>query len=357
MASHQPTTPLARAADLLRDGPAPAPRRTRAERLRRRLRALLLRGVRPYSHYQRELDTAVLASLEQHEQGLKSLRERHTEQIERLEDLTYELIVTADALRRGTEGANRGIDQLTSELRAVPYMAGRPFEHFDSPLGEVMGYRTRFATEAGDSSYAAFEDVFRGPAERVADLQRPYLALVREHQPVLDVGCGRGEFLSLAAGEGIAVEGVDTDPGMVERCRALGLKVHEADASEHLLGLEDATLGSVFSAQVIEHLPYVELRRLLELARRKLKPAGLFVAETVNPHSLPALKTFWVDPTHQHPIFPEVALVLCATAGFGSAYVLAPGHDSFERARFEATSYAVVATSAGGQPQELAPRP
>src|SRR6202007_2375041 len=104
-------------------------------------------------------------------------------------------------------------------------------------------------------------------------------------------------------------------------------------------------LARFSSPRVIEHLPQAALRRMLELAARKLRPGGLFIAETVNPHRLSSLKTFWVDPTHQHPIFPEVALAICAIAGFEPAYVFAPTFESFERARFDAPSYAVVATA------------
>ncbi len=200
------------------------------------------------------------------------------------------------------------------------------------------------------SPYAGFEDVFRGPSERVTELQRPYLALVAEHAPVLDIGCGRGEFLRLLADAGIASAGVDSDPGMVARCRAAGLPAVHGDAIDYLARQEDGTLGTVFCAQVIEHLPVAALQRLLELARRKLRADGLFIAETVNPHSLAALKTFWVDLTHQHPIFPEVALAFCGLAGFGAAYVFAPGFDDFAAARFTANSYAVVARPSAPEP-------
>jgi predicted SAM-dependent methyltransferase len=138
---------------------------------------------------------------------------------------------------------------------------------------------------------------------------------------------------------------VDSDPGMVERCRSLGVQATLGDANEYLEGLQDGALGTIFSAQVVEHLPYQELRRMLELARRKLRPGGLLIAETVNPHRIASLKTFWVDLTHQHPIFPEVALAMCAFAGFESAYVFAPTFDDFECARFESPAYAVVATA------------
>jgi SAM-dependent methyltransferase len=212
-------------------------------------------------------------------------------------------------------------------------------------VGRVIGFRSRDSREKQDSGYAEFEDLFRGPPERVIEAQRPYLDLVGAHQPVLDLGCGRGEFLSLLAEEGIVARGVDSDAGMVARCRSLGVEVVEADINEYLAELPDATLGTIFSAQVIEHLPFGQLQRMLELALRKLQPGGLLIAETVNPHRVASLKTFWVDLTHQHPIFPEVALAMCGIAGFESAYVFAPTFDDFEGARLQSPAYAVVASS------------
>jgi SAM-dependent methyltransferase len=335
------------------------------------LRRLLLRALRPYTHHQHELDTQLVAAL-RHQQ---SAIERHTEQIERLEELARELILTAESLRRASAdaagdaaAARRSIEPIAAELYAPPYMADSPFELQSSPVGEVLGFGPRAGVrgersersargddvEAGallgdgaDGDYVAFEQLFRGPAERVAELQRPYLELLADHEPVLDIGCGRGELLSLLAGEGIAARGVDGDAGMVARCRALGLDVAQGDVNEHLAGLADGSLGTIFSAQVIEHLPHERLRELLGLSLRKLAPGGLFIAETVNPHRISSLKTFWVDLTHQHPIFPEVALAICAIAGFESAFVFAPGFDSFEGARFESPAYAVVATAPG----------
>ena len=339
-----PTT-MARAAELFRRGPAGVSVRGLKQRLRRRLGVVLLRALKPYlTTYERELDRAILARVENVEAELFEPRGRQSEQIERLEALVEDLVSTAESLRRRIADDEQG---LRAELQAVPYIADSPFEQFESLVGDVTGYRSLKRAAGATSPYAGFEDLFRGPAERVTELQRPYLGLVAEHQPVLDVGCGRGEFLALLAAERIVARGVDSDRGMIERCRAQGLPVALADALEYLEGLHDASLGTVFCAQVIEHLTADQLRQLLELARRKLEPGGLFIAETINPHSIPALKTFWVDLTHQHPVFPEVALALCALAGFGPAYVFAPGYPSFEAARFDATSYAVVATSPG----------
>lgn len=318
-------------------------------------RRALARLARPYAR-QRAREAALQGTVARLGAELERLGERHTEQIERLEGFVRELVLTAESLRRGVSDADataswarEAVEPIAAELYALPYMADSPFETMSSPVGEVLGYRT--PRSSSDSGYAAFEDLFRGPSERVLEGQRPYLELVRDHAPVLDVGCGRGELLGLLASEGIAAAGVDADPGMVARCVALGLQAALGDVNEHLEGLQDASLGTVFCAQVIEHLPHPELQRLLELSLRKLRPGGLFIAETVNPHRISSLKTFWVDLTHQHPIFPEVALATCAIAGFESAYVFAPKFDSFERARFRAPAYAVVATAPAQAPR------
>jgi len=81
---------------------------------------------------------------------------------------------------------------------------------------------------------------------------------------------------------------------------------------------------AVFSAQVIEHLEYEDLVRFHDEAYRALQPGGVFIAETVNPHSIQAFKSFWTDLTHRVPIFPEVAVMLCLVAGFSEATVLFP---------------------------------
>lgn len=378
--------PTARIAELLSRGPV-EPSRPRPRRLRRLARKGVLRVLRPYSSYQHELNEAFLAALQQvaaarydderrrseredrlrqRQRELDDLVDRHRARIEGLQRLIDDLVNAVQGLNdelRGVGGAaglhaesNGGrsfglrdqVAVLTREAelwRGIPYVAGDPFERYTAPVGDVIGFRGgRIGPDEG-SQYVGFEDVFRGPPERVRELQQPYVELVADHQPVLDVGCGRGEFLALLGERGIDARGIDPDPGMIERSRARGLRVEQADAVSYLEGLDDHTLGTVFSMQVIEHLPVESLRRMLELACCKLVPGGLLIAETVNPHSNPSFKTFWVDLTHQHPIFPEVALVFCGLAGFDSAYVFAPGHDSFEDARFEADRYAVVATA------------
>jgi SAM-dependent methyltransferase len=221
-------------------------------------------------------------------------------------------------------------DELTERLYARPYVA-------------------ETARAQRSSAYVDFEDVFRGPEDRIRELLEPYVELLRGHAPVLDVGCGRGELLQLLGEAEIEASGIDIDPGMVERSRAKGLPVEQADAVSYLDELPEGSLGAVIAVQVIEHLPYEDLQRLFELSRRALAPGGLLVAETINPHSLPAFKTFWVDPTHRAPIFPEVAHALALIHGFAEARILYPhGSGDAETDRVEETEYAVVATASDG---------
>jgi hypothetical protein len=101
---------------------------------------------------------------------------------------------------------------------------------------------------------------------------------------------------------------------------------------------------------VIEHLTHDDTLAIFDLAIGKLKPGGVLIAETVNPHSLEALKGFWVDLTHRHPIFPEVAVALCWLRGFETAHVFFPGgRGDFESDRRTEGEYAVVARKEGGR--------
>ncbi len=240
-------------------------------------------------------------------------------------------------------------DRLVAETRSLPYVSGSPFEIFEEPVaGRVQGYGRRNGDPERTGTYDAFEDIFRGPEHFIRDRQRRYLDLLGDREPVLDIGCGRGEFLDLLRERGLKYAGIDPDADMVRRCRAKGHEhVEVADANSYLEKRADDSIGAIFCAQVIEHMPYEQLLRFYGLGLRKLEPGGLFILETVNPHSVRALKTFWVDPTHQHPLFPEVALALCEISGFESAYVFHPnGKGQVEVDRYETGEYAVVARKA-----------
>jgi SAM-dependent methyltransferase len=166
--------------------------------------------------------------------------------------------------------------------------------------------------------YFAFESRMRGSTESIRERQRPYVVDFRDAAPVLDLGCGRGEFLALLREAGIEARGIDLDADMVAFARGEGLDVEQAEAVQHLEALEDGSLGGVFAAQLVEHIPAPTLVRLLELAAAKLRPGGLLVAETINPLSPLALRNYYADLTHAQPLVPETLELLARQAGFGS---------------------------------------
>ena len=172
--------------------------------------------------------------------------------------------------------------------------------------------------------------------------------MLRGREPVLDCGCGRGELLELLRDAGIEASGVDLDEGMLAEARKLGLDVVAGDAVHALAQAPAGAYGAVTAMQVIEHLPERALKEFLGAARHALRAGGRLIVETVNPHSVVALKAFWLDPTHQHPLFPEVVLELCREAGFDQGFVLHPGgQGDVALDRYKITAYAVVADVAG----------
>lgn len=177
------------------------------------------------------------------------------------------------------------------------------------------------------AAYLAFEDMHRGSREDIKRRQEVYVpifqASVTEQTPLLDIGCGRGEFLELAKDKGLSAKGVDLNAEMVAICRENGLDVAEGDAVEFMKGLPDESLGGILASQLIEHLTLDELTELVSLCASKLAPGGAFVAETINPQCLTTFSgAFYLDLTHQKPIHPEAARFLLRWAGLGEVEIV-----------------------------------
>jgi O-antigen chain-terminating methyltransferase len=165
--------------------------------------------------------------------------------------------------------------------------------------------------------YPHFEDLYRGSDKEVRERQAEYLPLFAGQALVLDVACGRGEFLALLREKGIEARGVDLDPDMVARCREQQLDVMQADAFGYLESLPDDSLGGIFCAQFVEHLPAPGYVRLVRLAHRKLRSGGVLVLETPNPECLATLsQSFFLDPTHVQPIPSGQLRFFMEEAGF-----------------------------------------
>ena len=335
--SDEPTRRSA-AAPLIERGPVP-PARSTFGFAGRPARRLLLRALKPLTSYQRAVDSRMVSELEQARDDLAKLR-------------ALELRVAAARAaelarsRRAADPDDRSLTVRVSALerKLTPPHALVPLERFESPVGRVEGFRQSMNGRRPADPYLEFENVFRGPERVVRDRQQRYLQLIGHRQPVLDLGCGRGEFLEVLRQDGLSAHGVDLDRAMVEHCRSKGLDVSEADVVDYLETLSDASVGVVFASHVIEHLPYPRLLRFLNAARAKLRPAGLLIVETPNPHYPLALRNFWIDPTHQHPLFPEVVLALCRLSGFTGGYIWHPGGiGDPDQDRTAQPDYAIVA--------------
>jgi glycosyltransferase involved in cell wall biosynthesis len=318
-------------------------------------RKTLFRTLRFYDNYRNEIDRGLRAELEALEASLRTRTEALDARTEALDARTEaldqrvsqeieSLVVRLVAQNNSASEVSELVHRIRAELDAIPYMTDPTSLMVTDSNGE---YRLGFVQQQGaqhDASYASFEDLFRGSEEFISTRLERYLPLVSNAAPLVEIGPGRGEFLSLLRALDLESVGVEIDGSMVERCQRSGLNVVEDDAVNWLSHADDNSLGCIFSAQVIEHLPYEHLLDLLRLARLKLRPGGLFIAETVNPYSYPALKTFWVDLTHQKPIFPEVLLQLLREIGFAEGEVIFPnGAGVLSTDRTSQGEYAVIA--------------
>jgi len=173
-----------------------------------------------------------------------------------------------------------------------------------------------------DWQYAGFENRFRGYEEEVKKQQASYLSYFPKGGKVLDLGCGRGEFMELLREYGIEPLGIDINEQMIDTCLDKGLNCQKGDILEKLAELKDVSLSGIFSSQVIEHLPPAYLRRLVGLCYRKLAPSGTIVLETINPTSVFALvQIYYLDISHEKPIHPQALKFLLETSGFSDVEI------------------------------------
>jgi SAM-dependent methyltransferase len=172
------------------------------------------------------------------------------------------------------------------------------------------------------AKYVGFEDCFRGSQEEIRQRLADYLPYFDGASDVLDIGCGRGEFLELLAERGIRGRGVDLNRDMVELCRERGLDVQQADALTFLSAAPDDSIGGLIATQVVEHLQPDYLLRLLDAAQRKLRPGAKMILETINPACWFAFFESYIrDITHVRAIHPDTLRYLLLASGFQNVEV------------------------------------
>jgi O-antigen chain-terminating methyltransferase len=203
--------------------------------------------------------------------------------------------------------------------------------------------------------YARFAERFRGSEDYVKAGQQLYLPYFAGCRNVLDIGCGRGEFLKMMREAGIRARGIELSQESVAACRLEGLDAEVADAFPYLAGLPDGSLDSIFCSQVVEHLPPERLPELIRGCAGRLAPGGVIAIETPNPECLAIFAThFYLDPTHTRPVPHPLLIFYLEEFGVGNIEVrrLSPARESmpaldtlpeqFREAFFGALDYAVI---------------
>lgn len=211
--------------------------------------------------------------------------------------------------------------------------------------------------------YLEFEASFRGSREMIRERLKANLGYFRDNaalfsDPVLDLGCGRGEWLQLLKEENIPAIGVDSNTAMIQCCTDAGLEAYVGDALQYLAALPAHSLGGLTAFHIIEHLPLDVFIRLIDEARRVVRPGGVVLFETPNPENLiVGACNFYIDPTHRNPLPPALVGFLLKARGFerveidrrhpGDPSLLLKGNDEaitgpLNRLLFGAQDYAAI---------------
>ena len=160
-----------------------------------------------------------------------------------------------------------------------------------------------------DDFYVAFEEKFRGSEELIKERQKKYLKFInplkilKDEVKALDIGCGRGEWISLLNENGFNARGIDVNESMVRLASQKGLNAAVNDALGELKSLDENSIDIITAFQVVEHIKFDDVLELIKEAKRVLAPCGILILETPNPENIMVgTQWFYLDATHKNPI-------------------------------------------------------
>jgi len=249
-----------------------------------------------------------LEELRRHQQALAAWERRTNAAVASLSGTHEELRASIGVLQQATQTLKREVVRLSE--------AGIPASAAPTAVRE-SSREAGSRTSLDGHKYVVFEDHFRGSQDDIRGRVAEYLPIFRGVQNVVDLGCGRGEFLALLRDNGIDGRGVDINEAMVEVCRSQGFDVTRTDALSYLEAQPDGSIGGLFAAQVVEHLEPQYLNALLDVAFGKLRPGAPIVLETINPACWFAFFESYIrDITHVRPLHPDTLKFLLIASGF-----------------------------------------
>lgn len=227
---------------------------------------------------------------------------------------------------------NQAIQSLKRILQRSLNWYTRPLQVFNRNIAQAIEQHGRAINSIQRQildlpTVIALDEALETARLATQEQQSPYVRLFGDLSPVVDLGCGRGEFLELLKDAAIESYGVDSDPAACEVARRRLLTIVEGDLFQHLRQLPERSLGGVFSARVVEYLPVHMQAELVALCSSRLKPGGRIIVETINPDSDSPFGRNWrLDPGHTHPVYPEILLSILESNGFRDSRIciLAP---------------------------------
>jgi len=221
-----------------------------------------------------------------------------------------------DRLMRQLANSESAQQVLREHVRALEIQLGR------------LAANPDIANALPSDCYLDLENAVRGSTEAIQSKVSAYVPRLQASVagaglPVFDIGCGRGEWLALLREQGFSARGADVNDAMVGACKRAGLNVAQGDGVATLLSVPANTLGAVTCFHVVEHVPAAYVLSLFEAAYRALAPGGLLIVETPNPENLQvASYSFYLDPTHRHPLPPPLLNFMARRAGFSGIEIL-----------------------------------
>lgn len=314
---------------------AAVPDMARFRGLKRFVARFVARGVlflsRVITNRQRQYNLSLLSAVRDLAAGLRRVEDEHRHRLqettERLEAVIHEQADRLRILDKSLAHARAGLVAQERRLSLLLEEARRRLpEPFNTEQLQTFAAEEDQRTEA---MYIALEDEFRGSRAEIKERLQVYVPYLTEaavggaEAPVVDIGCGRGEWLELLSESGIHVRGVETNRVLVAQGREAGLEVIEGEGLAYLRSLPDASVGALTAFHVLEHLPLPVLLKFLDETTRVLKPGGIAIFETPNPENIVVGScNFYIDPTHQKPLFPGTIAFLVEQRGLVNVELL-----------------------------------
>lgn len=222
---------------------------------------------------------------------------------ERLNDIVHQLAIMNEQYRTNLKpGVKQNIPSSSKELLADEHLL--------------------------DNFYVEFERWFRGSDAEIKKRQKVYLPYFTETKidskkyPVIDIGCGRGEFVQLLGQHGVRAIGLDLNKTMVEHVKAKKLEAVQDDALSYLKKQKTGSLMAITGFHIVEHIPFIDLVRIFDESYRSLARGGFVLFETPNPENLiVGACNFYADPSHLNPLPPAFLEFALKTRGFHKVVV------------------------------------